>query len=332
MKLRSILTTRHIQKAIPWQIVWEWEDAVAARLGLVVAEQKPYLNGAKASIFDRLLFRKNIFPFSQMFLGHRDLPALCFHMNPPYIRGWLTRENVIPVIIDCWRSDLARVPEIFGRHKAIFVCNLEAVEILKATAPSLPVHYLPMSIPESYVPKNIPNKDIDLLCYSRTHPDLVCWARRFVAEHPQVRLYRTGTHEGRPILYDGDKKTDLGDSRDAVLATLARSKIVLQSSPGLCKEELPRTGGFSPVTPRFFEAAAHCCHMVGIYPDNKEFMGSNIPDVCQRVGSYAEFYESVERLLAAPFGCREMQRNRDFIRKNSTERRADEIQQFMATV
>ena len=106
---------------------------------------------------------------------------------------------------------------------------------------------------------------------------------------------------------------------------LARSRIVLQSSPGIHAQEFERTGGFSPVTPRFFEAAAKCCHMVGIYPENDEFRRLRIADICQRVTTYTEFHERVKKLLISPFGTSELARNQAFLRVNTTERRAEDI-------
>jgi hypothetical protein len=332
VKLKSILTTRHIQKAVYWQIVWEWEDSLAEILELECVERRPHLFGATSSKLDRLIFRSLIYPYSQWLLGRKDLPALCFHMNPPHVHGALTRNDVVPIVIDCWRNELDRIPAMFHEQKAIFVCNAEAVTLLKAVSPSLPVHYLPVSLPARHIPTHVPDKDIDLLCYSRTHPDLVSWAQRFADEHPEIRFCRTGTHEGRPILYDRDVKTEIGESRDSVLHVLSRSKIVLQSSPGLHPEGIQRTGGFNPVTPRFLEAAANCCHMVGIYPRNEDFEKMKIADVCSRVSSYSEFHESVEQLLGTPFGETELARNQSFLLRNTTERRAEEIQSVLEAI
>jgi len=331
MRLKCILTTRHLEKPVHWQIVREWEDAIAKRLDLPLVNQQTHLFGEQANRVDRVLFRKSLFPFSEPLLGRNNLPALCFHMNPPHVRGYHTRRDVIPVVIDCWRDDIGRVPEMFGRHKAIFVCNLESVRILKALSPSLPVFYLPVSIPRSYIPSEAPEKDIDILCYSRTHPDLYQWAHQYTSEHPEIRFCWTGVHEGRPFLHEKGQKTELGHSRQAVLDILARSKVVLQSSPGMHAQEFARTGGLNPITPRFLEAAASCCFMVGIFPNNEEFERMRIKDVCRQVTTYGEFSESVSDLLAMPFGSVELSRYRNFLARNSTEERADEIRRVLET-
>ena len=325
MNLRSIITARHIQNAPFWQIVWEWEDAIASYLRLPLVKQQPYLFGNKDTKLDRLLFRPSAFSYSEFLLGQSDLPALRFHINPPWVHGYHTRSNVVPIVIDCWRNELHRIPVMFRRQKAIFVCNLEAVNILKASEPLLPIHYLPVSLTESDIPNEIPQKDIDILSYGRTHPDLVQWGHQFAAEHPEVRFCWIGTHEGRPVLYEKGQKTEMGSSRQALMNVLARSRIVLQSSPGIHAQEFERTGGFSPVTPRFFEAAAKCCHMVGIYPENDEFRRLRIADICQRVTTYSEFHDEVKHLLITRFGTNELMRNQAFLRVNTTERRAEDI-------
>jgi hypothetical protein len=94
-------------------------------------------------------------------------------------------------------------------------------------------------------------------------------------------------------------------------------------------QEFERTGGFSPVTPRFFEAAAKCCHMVGIYPENDEFRRLRIADICQKVTTYSEFHDQVKLFLINQFGINELARNRAFLRINTTERRAEEIMRVL---
>lgn len=329
MNIKTIFTTRHIQQDFFWQIVWEWEDAIASQLHLSVAEVKPYLFGSKSSKLDRLIFRPSVFPITRLLLGESDLPSIMFHINPPWVNGFHNQQNVIPIVVDCWRNDIVRMPKMFRNQKAIFMCNLEAVNILRASAPSLPIHYLPISIPESYIPTEIPKKDIDILCYGRTHPDLVRWAHDFVSKHPEVRFCWIESHEGRPFLYEAGKKIELESSRKSLMKLISRSRIVLQSSPGMHSKEIERTGGLNPVTPRFFEAASMCCHMVGIYPNNDEFKKICISDICKNVNTYSEFYEAVKFFLREPFGINELNRNQAFLRYNATERRADEIRSVL---
>ena len=56
-----------------------------------------------------------------------------------------------------------------------------------------------------------------------------------------------------------------------------------------------------------------------------------IKDVCRQVTTYGEFSESVSDLLAMPFGSVELSRYRNFLARNSTEERADEIRRVLET-
>jgi hypothetical protein len=68
------------------------------------------------------------------------------------------------------------------------------------------------------------------------------------------------------------------------------------SGPGL-DDDAERTGGFSPVTPRFFESAACGCKLIGIYPQNEDFLYFRINEICANVSDYKSFRNLVLRYL-----------------------------------
>jgi hypothetical protein len=72
------------------------------------------------------------------------------------------------------------------------------------------------------------------------------------------------------------------------IGLLKRSRISLVSAPGLDDDKI-RTGGFSPVTPRFLESASCGCHLIGLYPQNADFEYYGIKEICNAVASFDEF-------------------------------------------
>jgi CheY-like chemotaxis protein len=57
-----------------------------------------------------------------------------------------------------------------------------------------------------------------------------------------------------------------------------------------------RTGGFNPVTPRFYESAAARCHLIGRFPaDGADFVANRVAGACRHVDSFDEFAAAVDR-------------------------------------
>lgn len=298
MNLKNLISIRKFEEKMFWQIVWEWEDAICTELDIACKNRSTYCFGQNISIIDRVLYHEKISFLDSM--RNTECKAIHFWMNPPYHRGPLTKPSVIPIIIDCWRHELRRVAKYFSNHRAIFIGSLEAVIKLREDE-SLPVYFLPVSLPQAARLPFIPEKDIDILTYSRTHYDLLDWGKRLSIKMPKIQYVHAFTRNGRSYVRDKYGEKEMPIDRANLMNLLRRSKVVLQSSPGLEECNKARTGGFNPVTPRFLEAASCYCQMVGIYPSNPDFMEMNVSQVCHRVNNYEEFESVVTQALLNPF-------------------------------
>jgi hypothetical protein len=114
-------------------------------------------------------------------------------------------------------------------------------------------------------------------------------------------------------------------NRESFLNLLRKSKISLLSTPGL-DADVERTGGFSPVTPRFFESAACGCNLIGIYPENADFAYFGINQICANVKDYESFRTKVLEKLSD----KATPDHKEFLARHLTSHRAVELREKLS--
>lgn len=277
--IRAIITTRFCNRWPTWQMVHEWEDVLAARLGVPL---KPLGESCMAS--DPGYGAQSY-----------DLMFLQLASELRYYEG---NCNLIPIVMDLWCDDFKDFRQRAGKFKLVFVSNLQAFQEL---APELPnLRYLPFCLADQYLDWILPLKDIDVIQYGRRNPLLDAYMGTFLERYPATRYVTTEVSDNDRKVFIQSNLDGLiaeSDTRTAFMNILGRCKVSLVSTVGM--DGSRDTGGIDPVSPRFYESMAAGCYLVGRIPDNDEFRKSGINSFCRHVDSYDDFEATVLELLAA---------------------------------
>jgi hypothetical protein len=209
----------------------------------------------------------------------------------------VVQSDVIPVIIDCWGTSLDKAVAALGKVSAVVVTNVELVHEFKKRRPGLQVIYSPLAV-EAKVASLRFKKKYDLIQVGRRNPKLHEWAMRLSKERPEIEYLYADTSGTWPKWFSTLRgELTVGLSREDYLETLGSARIALVSAPGIDGGE-SRTGGFNPVTPRFYEAAALGCKLIGRYSRNgADFVQNDVASVCSNIDSYEEFVSSANDAL-----------------------------------
>ena len=227
--------------------------------------------------------------------------ALGFLIWPPPTRAshWVG-PNVIPIVIDFWAEHLRNAEEVFSRSPLVIVTNLEIKKALASGSLRDRLLYLPLSISSRNVCQSRPEKTIDLIQVGRRNRYLHQWALEYSEGRPGFEYVYSDTSGVWPRWYS-TKRGALGSnkSRSTYLSLLRSARVSLVSSPGIDGGE-ERTGGFNPVTPRFYESAAAGCHLIGRYPETgADFIENGVPAVCINARSAEEFNFALDSALSS---------------------------------
>lgn len=300
--IKGIYTIRDTRQLSYWDIVFEWEDEFSSVLGVpLIRVGQRYDRISKPALPRKILNRLNGYQLADLFFKPKD-QYLAFHIGPPGSYSFYTRPDVVPVIIDFWKyEDLSRFEKIFRLSPVVLITSYEVFLYLKEKKVNLPLEHLALSLPDRFYNKTQGGiRDIDMIQIGRRNAFLDSCMSRFLETHPDthyVRAERTGD-DYRII---SNKHGDMGifEDRASFINLLRRAKISLVSAPGMDEGD-KRTGGFSPVTPRFLESAASGCWLIGAYPENDDFVWYGIREVCESVKAYDAFERQAIRYLADP--------------------------------
>ena len=307
----KILSAREWNKNPSLQVVYEWEDIIASEcnIELDLTTQCVVNNSYNRPVhiylqkMIRHSFLKKYIDSAFNFYKRKKQFYLAFYLYPlPVVNHYLHQDNFIIILLDCFEDVIDRVPGYFSKTKLLFVTNLEVYDRLKTSPIAAKIRYVPLSISDKYYSGKVPEKSIDVLQIGRQNPVLHNWMLAYVKKHPQTE-YVYASIENKKHSYFSTTKGFLGsiDGRGNFMDFLGSAKVVLLSSPGIDGGEM-RTGGFNPVTPRFYESAVKYCYMVGRYPeDGEDFKYNKINLVCKNANSYPEFENYVSEMLATPF-------------------------------
>ncbi len=309
-------------------VIYEWEDQLAASTGLPIVSSTTALQAVTPKILLKSRATEAALRAFDALLAGRA-KSLYFCMAPRNQDLAMTSAGVIPVIIDYWKSVDAN--EFFRGYRncpAVLITSLEALEYLKKKGCPLNLHHFPLSLPDQYRPQPQADceKKYDVLFAGRANPLLLEFMRRYAAGHPQVEyLYQAGTSDAPT--YVSSKNGALGGftKRPAYMELLKSAKVAFYSTPGIDGGE-NRTGGMNPVTPRLFELLSAGCHVLARYPDNEDTAFFKLQELCPNIDSYDAFAASLTAALASPPPLR---RNSEYLEQHYTSNRGALLQQIL---
>ncbi len=322
MTVSSIWTQRRLQHYVFRQIVEEWEDDIAAELRLPLEDVSGlalrassrmgtvvrYVPGFSWLWDDAWRLRKN--------RGKRC--ALSFLDWPPsHPTSFLVQSDVIPIVLDFWRSHVRSAEAMFARSPLVFVTNIEIRNSLAESKLGTKLHYIPLSISDRYLCREMPEKRVDLIQVGRPNARMHEWALDYVRGRPSLDYVFAGDRERYTPEWISTKRgrLNIDNSRQSYIRLLQSARVSLVSAPGIDEGE-SRTGGFNPVTPRFYESAASRCHLVGLFPyRGSDFIENRVSSVCQLPSSQEHFISLIDAALSAP---PDFQRQDDFLRGHLT--------------
>jgi len=306
MNLDSLWTLRRMEHQVFRQIVEEWEDDFAAELGLPLRDmsaQEKRANGRLGALRRRL--PGGLVPWDdagRIPLARAGARSLAFLLWPPaHPASFWVQPDVVPVVVDFWRTHLAQAERVFARSPVVFVTNREIQLALADTSLGARVHYLPLSVSARHVrPVSVP-RTVDLIQVGRQNAKLHRWALDYVGLRPGANYLYADTSGTWPRWTATDRgPLEVDNSRASYWALLRSSRVSLVSAPGIDGGEA-RTGGLNPVTPRFYESAAARCHLVGRFPrDGADFVANRVASACRHADSFEEFVEAVDHARHAP--------------------------------
>lgn len=322
-KFAGIYTVRDTPQPYYWDIVFEWEDEFSKTLGLpLIPVGKLYDKIYEPGLERKLLNRVNYYQKKDIYFFNPKKYFLAFHIGPPGVYSFHCRKDVIPIIIDFWKDEnLKRFQKLFSTTKLVFITSKEAFNFLTDKNLRINIAHLSLSLPDKYSKIQETKKDIDLIQIGRQNQKMNEYVQRFLEEYPETN-YVYSVKEGGKVFNVSTKHgiiNEAGD-RDSFLKLLNRSRISLLSAPGLDGDR-KRTGGFSPVTPRFFESAACNCFMLGVYPENDDFKHFGIKEICKNVESYDSFREAILHCLNSD----SLPDYNNFLKENLSSVRANEF-------
>jgi hypothetical protein len=306
MKLNSIWTLRRLQHQVFRQIVEEWEDDFSKELGLPLQDMsicETRANGRVGNILRRLPRAITAWDDGGRWQHRRaNGQGLGFLLWPPaHPASFWVQPDVVPVVIDFWRHQLPDAERVFARSPHIFVTNQEIKRDLAATALASRVKYLPLSVSARHVQASGILRTTDLIQVGRQNPRLHEWALEYVRLRPGAKYLYADTSGTWPCWTATDRgRLEIDTSRASYWQLLRSSRISLVSAPGIDGGE-KRTGGYNPVTPRFYESAAARCHLVGRFPkDGADFVFNRVASACSHVDTFDEFAAVVDQSRKTP--------------------------------
>lgn len=328
-----------------FQVVHEWEEEIAKRLGVPVRKIFVESNPApsKFRITPKLMRLRHIiagkvfltFPLIRRMICDRLRPpftqdislplSVCFLMSV-HIKevSMLSGNNCIPVFLDVW-SDF-NIEEVVRRTKGFrlfYVTSRDVYNRVKATSPQSNVHYMPLSVADKYHSENFSayrNKTIDVLHSSRKNPVLHEYMMQYADKHSGLDYVYKENGE-----YISTLRGNIGRclSREDYMNLIASAKVCLVGCSGIDGSRADTYGICFP-TPRFYESAVLGCALIGRYPENQEFRELNMSRYCPNITSYDQFTHELERALSQTPEELYAQ-NRDFILGSLTSKRAEQI-------
>lgn len=321
----DILSERGYMHWASWDVVYEWEDIIAERLGCDILTFRKGMKGKFVRRGTREINSRLPRNNSRYRITKSERVRLLFVMSTTIYRD-LPVKNIIPIFLDFPTSTLDEIELATKRLPVFFVTCLDIYNMLKNRNVEN-VRYIPLSISDKYYQNYTPDKTIDVIQFGRKNVVLHEYMMRYCAEHPETE-YVYQTADGS-LTYYSTTRGNIGKFglRSEYIDLIRCCKVSLVSSPGCDKGRSAEFGSIDFISPRFYESAALYCHLVGRYTQNEESRRIGLNEICPCVQNYADF----ERILKTFLKCNDFDwsMQREFVKKNLTSERAKDIQREM---
>lgn len=316
----SVTSLRRIDDRAFYEVMYEWEDALAQYFHSYVKQISPMAYyGQKAYCKLRSNYK--------LYQNLKGDCSVLFVMNPSELHSGVFK-SVIPIFMDVWTDGQVDMIIDKTRDLKLFYCtSVEVYKRIKMKDSSSRVRYMPLSVSDLYFSENFSRyiKSIDVIQIGRQNQVLHEFMMQYVAEHPNVEyVYTNGVKHGELIEYVSTKRGNIGTivGRKEFVRWLSSAKVSLVSTPAIDGSR-EHANGIDFLTPRFYESAVFGCAMIGRYGVNEET--KRIRDFCPNIVSYVQFSEEMDKALA--ISADELyHRTEKFVTSNLTTCRAHQIE------
>ena len=296
-KVKSIISIRGRKdlQTRSWDIVFEWEDIIAKRLGLDIKDKRNLL---ASSVLQKLHIYKFIAPLFKT----NDL-YLEFVTDVALTPGRYANPNMIPIIIDFWytKEEINKFIEHFKYVPLLFVTNKEVQSLLNGYDCPFKVEHFPLSLPDQYklTKENLENKEYEFGFVGRIDNFFMSLVEEYAAKHKDFEfVYSKGISVNREFWTNKGKYLGKDTGRESYIEFLRKTKISSYSTPGM---DATKKANFNQVTPRLLEMLANGCLVIGHYPDSEDVLWYNLSSVVPNVTDYSSFEKILDNLREKEF-------------------------------
>lgn len=322
MKIKSILTRRHITNYSSIQIVYEWEDIFAKSLGVGLFKDD---DRRRSRVCKYLPFLK------RLFLPSPSLNTFVFEMAWRDHRG-LNSKNMIPLIIDFFsrnQQELDSFYKSFQENPVVFVSSLEVYDFLQSKNCPLNIAHLGLSLSDKYkiTSDTVFEKKYDLVMMGRQNRVLERFAQQYAESHSDFTYVYQKKENGNISNMDQSGRI-LGNvnSREDYIRFMSLGRTMLYSTPDIDTDSR-RSHGFNQVTPRFLEGIATGCHVIARYPQNSDV---EYYELDRMVLANVKDYEAFEKAMDyARSNDVDMKKYSEYLAKHYTSVRVKELQTIL---
>lgn len=338
MHVKKIITNRRFAKQVYWQIVYEWEDVIAEKMGLGLSNNLLNLLRRRyiRKVWHKIISKED-----------KDVPvthsnSIAFVMRPGFWDANIcNKKNVVPIIIDFWYSsedEFKTFANMYSGNPAVIVTSKEVYEVLQKKCPNLKVFHWPLSIPDIWLDQSYARQARIWDCVLVGRPNAVMndWVRQYAASHKDFTyLYndRAPNVQCNYVSSNGDVLGDVLGDRKSYFELLRSAKIGLYSTPSMDNSRLQYKGadsnGYNQVTPRFFEYLAAGCHVIARYPDNPDTEYFAVKDIVPHTETYHEFERKMDWMRSHEV---DMKRNMQYLTLHKTSARIDELKNILEQI
>ena len=327
MRLSSINTKRGFEHRFFYDLVFEWEDAISATLGIpLYYEYSPYLMYRKM----RNKYLRKL-PILRDFLYPSGI-SLCFDMNP-VDEPRFNSKHIIPWIIDFYLPE-ERLPyfnEAYKEHPVVLISCLDAFFFLKEhndLCPDIKIAYLPLSLPDQYALFSVADcKKYDVALVGNQDDQMKLYFDKYVLNHPHISyVYRNNRNGDFSYYTNNCDKPISGGSRKDYINILRSSRVTLYAT-SMLYGNIKGGKNFNHVTPRFLEYLAAGCHVLCRYIPNADTEFFELEKFCPPINTYEQFERLLDEALSKPIDSEFYAR---YLKMHFTSVRAKQLEEILS--
>lgn len=338
MELKTIYTDRVFQRWPSWHIVFEWEDVFRENLKLPLTDtQEAVILTKYVDKAARFLSRKicgnsyKLLSFADKYIYRQK--ALYFEVYPRGPFYFTGSKNTLPIIIDFWKDkDLDQFYHTYENCSAILISSIEVYNYLVENRFPKKLYHFPLSLSDKYRLTSASKftKVYDIVIPGRNNPVLWGYLLEYEKKFPEVEYLYQKQINGE-FYYISNKSGVVGkfSGRDEYINLLRSAKVGLYSTPGIDGDE-KRTGGFCPVTPRFFELLSAGCNVIARYPKNAETIFFELDKVCTLCTDYLHFENALTFALEEKHT--DFEKIQAYLAKHYTSERITLLKQILSQI